>query len=141
MFCKSCGNQLPDNAAFCPNCGASFAPAANVDPTPVTYAAPINTPSYDSAPAPSPTPILVFGIIALAMACSFWLSFVGIIFGALTRSKVNAYEMQGGQPSGMVKTGSKLGKAGLIVGIIMTVLFVVYLIVIAAIGASYFSYL
>lgn len=23
MFCEKCGTQIPDNAAFCPNCGAS----------------------------------------------------------------------------------------------------------------------
>lgn len=24
MFCNNCGNQIPDNSAFCPNCGAAF---------------------------------------------------------------------------------------------------------------------
>lgn len=30
MFCKNCGKQIPDDAAFCPNCGA----ATNVVPPP-----------------------------------------------------------------------------------------------------------
>jgi len=28
MFCERCGAQIPDGSAFCPNCGASVAPAA-----------------------------------------------------------------------------------------------------------------
>ncbi len=39
MFCKNCGTQIDDNAAFCPNCGQ----AANAQPTqPTQPAQPVN---------------------------------------------------------------------------------------------------
>ena len=31
MFCKQCGNELPENVKFCPNCGAEV---KNVEPDP-----------------------------------------------------------------------------------------------------------
>lgn len=42
MFCPTCGKQLADNSAFCDQCGASLAPAAQAvpQPTPVYYSAP-----------------------------------------------------------------------------------------------------
>lgn len=42
-FCANCGNQLEDNAAFCPGCGTQ-------QPAPVVQA-----PVYAPAPAPVPT--------------------------------------------------------------------------------------
>lgn len=32
MFCYKCGNKLPDNSKFCPNCGANQNPADNSQP-------------------------------------------------------------------------------------------------------------
>ncbi len=49
MFCKNCGTQVNDGAAFCPNCGQAPAPA---EPTPVA-ATPV-------APAPAPAPAMNF---------------------------------------------------------------------------------
>ena len=36
-FCTNCGNQIADDAAFCPSCGASA--TNNAAPTTTTYAA------------------------------------------------------------------------------------------------------
>ena len=38
MFCPSCGNQIPDGAAFCPACGNSTA-SSNQQSSPATYGA------------------------------------------------------------------------------------------------------
>ncbi|GEM_PF-4133504 len=40
MFCKNCGNQLPDDARFCPNCGCSNS-ASNIPNIQQTQSAPV----------------------------------------------------------------------------------------------------
>lgn len=38
MYCRFCGKQIPDNAKFCPECGANLAPGRSRgagDPDPV----------------------------------------------------------------------------------------------------------
>ena len=56
MFCKNCGNQLPDGTAFCNNCGAAQnAPAPQ--PAPVAEQ-PISAPApAPVAPVAPPTPV------------------------------------------------------------------------------------
>lgn len=44
MFCKNCGNQLPDNAAFCSNCGANIGAAPSAQPTHAAPAQPTQMP-------------------------------------------------------------------------------------------------
>lgn len=67
-FCASCGTQMADNAAFCPNCGkaagqasgagASTAPAPAPNPTPVPPA------GYATPAASSPIAENVAGMLA-----------------------------------------------------------------------------
>lgn len=133
MFCPNCGTNVPEGANACPNCGtllntAQAAPEMPVSQAPsdrqppVYHAEPINKAPY------STTPILVFGILALAFADSFFLSFLGIVFGAITRSKVKAYLAEGYTLSGKAKVGSILGKVGFILGIVVTIIFVIYVV-------------
>lgn len=148
MFCPNCGTQVPEDANACPNCG-TFLKSAQPAPEAPVYQAPVQQPTYQAAPvynaAPvstipyNTTPILVFGIIALSFACTFYFSFVGIIFGIITKSKVNAYLAQGGVLSGKAKVGSILGKVGLILGIVLTAIAIVVLII-TIIAASSYSY-
>lgn len=94
-----------------------------------------------SAPVQQDTPeqasfsgkALGFGIAAVACLCTFYFSFLSIIFGALARSNASAYAAQ--KPlSGKAKTGSILGTVGFIAGIVLTsiVLIVVIVAIIAA---------
>ena len=54
MFCKNCGNQLPDNALFCGSCGTKVeAPAAPQQPA---YEAPQPAPQQPAYVAPQPAP-------------------------------------------------------------------------------------
>lgn len=150
MFCTNCGTQNDDSQRFCTNCGAELtqqaaAPAAapqeapqvaSVDP----YAAPVATPVYAApvaAEGPNSTPILVWGIIGLAFACTFYFSFLGIIFSAVAGSKVKSFVAQGGVVAGKAKVGKILGKVGLILGIVLTVIAV---IVIVGCSAAIFAY-
>ena len=145
MFCPNCGTNVPEGANACPNCGtllntAQAAPEMPVSQAPsdrqppVYHAEPINKAPY------STTPILVFGILALAFADSFFLSFLGIVFGAIAKSKVNAYLAQGYPLAGKPKVGSILGKIGLILGIVLTAIFVIWLIVVVIAATSYSYY-
>lgn len=41
MFCRTCGNQIPDGSAFCPKCGTRVAPPVEQpQPIPVDYQQP-----------------------------------------------------------------------------------------------------
>ena len=119
MYCDRCGADIPSGATFCANCGApvSTAPAEQ-------YAAP----AYPSAPVPTPGSILTMGILAVAFCCSFYFSFLGIVFGAIGKSKAKSYLAYYGEPSGQVKAGSIMSKIGFIVGIVFTVLAVLAII-------------
>lgn len=76
-----------------------------------------------------PSSVLTFGILALAF-CSGGI--LGIIFGAIGKNKAKAYVDYYGQTTGQVKAGSIMSKIGFIVGIIMTVIWVIYFIAIVA---------
>ena len=43
MYCRFCGKQIPDQAKFCPECGADLAPAPSAAP-------PESTPFFPAAP-------------------------------------------------------------------------------------------
>ncbi len=153
MFCSKCGSSIPDDSVFCPNCGASFASnAAPVNQAPVNPApayqqyAPTPTPVYQtSTGAGSPDEraaaksVLIFGILALAFACSFYLSIVGIVFAFIAFSKARAYERNYGPATGKAKVGKIFSIVSIPVSIVMTIIFVIWLIAVI-VAASYTSY-
>lgn len=155
MFCHNCGNALEDGAKFCPNCGTPVAvpevkqePVAAepvvedpvveesqpeyVAPAAPVYQQPVVEPAVNPETEGMRKSILIFGIIGLAFSCSFYLSLLGIIFSAIGKGKVKKYLAAGGQLSGKAKVGNILAKVGLILGIVLTVCFVIWLIVIIA---------
>lgn len=80
--------------------------------------------------------ILVFGILALVFCCTFYLAFLGIIFGAIAMSKAKKYAAS--YPlTGRAKVGKILGTVGLIIGIIFTVIVTIIIIVAIIAAASY----
>ncbi len=86
-----------------------------------------NYPQPQRSAGPQPN-TLVFGILSLVFGFSCVAAFVGIILGAIGRSKGSSYVRQGGTLTGASKVGYILCKAGLIVSIIMTVIFAVIII-------------
>lgn len=102
------------------------------------YELPVDEPVYvtDAAPAAGVNPVfgetLKWGIMALAFASTFWISFLGIVFGLKAKkTSEEALAANNGAPlSGKAKVGSILGKIGLIVGIVMTAFLAIYLFVI-----------
>jgi hypothetical protein len=122
MYCISCGAEIPDDSEFCFKCGVS-----QTEPlTPVYAAQPLV-----EAPV-SPTNVLTWGIIGLAFACTFFASFLGIIFSAIGMKKHRTYLNSGAAYSTKVKVGGILSKVGLGVGIAMTVLCLLYITFIVA---------
>lgn len=167
MFCQNCGTQLENGTRYCPNCGVPVAapePPAYEDRTvaasgsfyqqpeqpmyeqpeqPVyqqpeqpAYQEPVVT-SNPEANALS-TPILIFGILGIAFGCSFYLSFLGIIFSGIAKGKVKQFLAAGGVLSGKAKVGNILAKVGMILGIVLTVFFVIWVIaiIVAAVQGS-----
>lgn len=128
MFCKNCGQTMEEGRKFCPNCGAP------VDAPAEPSGAPVYAERYE--PAMSSTPVLVWGIIGLAFSCSFYFSFLGIIFSAIGLSKAKAFFAANGQLFGKAKVGKILATVGLIVSIVMTGLAVLLIAVIGAAAVS-----
>ena len=134
MFCKHCGSQIEDSAKFCHTCGKIVEReeyVASGNATPNYFETP--APNYYNNPAPSnfnngynpPVQkesgggILTFAILGLAFGCTLILSFLGIIFSAISRGKANNYIVRYGKLDGPGIAGNGIGKAGLIVSIIM----------------------
>lgn len=144
MFCKHCGNRLPDGANFCSECGRVTDEANNntnqtnnqnygyetVDPF-------SNNDQRDEEEKNSlANGILTQGILSLAFMSTFCLSFLGIIFGAIGKAKANAYRARYGETEGKATVGKHLSTAGLISSIVVTAIFVLYFILIVALTAS-----
>ena len=165
MICKQCGNEIAPEAKFCGICGAPN-DAAATQPAEPQYAQPAdpyaqqpqqyqpqqynqyqpqqyNQPQYgaaveDPAERSLSKSILIFGILALAFCCTFYLAFLGIVFGAIAMSKAKKYAAA--YPlTGRAKTGKILGTVGLILGIVLTVILLLIIIVAIVAAASYSS--
>ena len=126
MYCQNCGSQVNENSRFCPNCGQLVQGERQEVSVASTYEGPMG----------NPTPVLVWGILGLAFSCTFVASFLGIIFSIVGLNKAKNYFNFCGEGSKQARIGRNLSKAGLIVGIILTVLFVIYLVVIVILALN-----
>lgn len=132
MNCEKCGAPMNDNFRVCPQCGAPVRGQEEKITTTSTY--------YGSLG--NPTPVLVWGIVGLAFSLTFYLSFLGVIFSIVGLRKANTYnEFTRYAPSTKAKIGKRLSIAGIIVGIIMTILLILFIVGLASIGRqSYYYY-
>jgi hypothetical protein len=126
MNCQNCGANV-DGKAFCPQCGAQV--QAPAQPS-YNYNGGYNQPA---APQGNPTNVLVFGILGLALS---GLGIVGLIFSIIGLKKANNYIATYGNISNQVRIGRRLAIAGMIVSIIMTVIWVLYIVIIVVAVAS-----
>ena len=150
MFCKYCGNELPELANFCPKCGKinedtikenDNAEAKNPQEEATSYANTANVVS--EAPVEPVDPfkeekrelgnqILKFAIMGLAFGLSFYLSALGIVFSIIARCKVNNYIKRFGHTERQATVGNSLSKAGMAVSISFTVFCTILMVVLIA---------
>lgn len=97
------------------------------------YSQPVNNPLLDKLASSA----LTMGILALVFAEFPFLSFLGIIFGALGLGKARAFNASAGNLYGKAKVGRILSLVGLILAIAITVIYFFYfVIIILAIGSG-----
>ena len=87
MFCKYCGKELPDDAKFCPNCGARL--EDEVIPNEVTF---VETSPEQPTETPKSTKVwdvfakigLTLGIINMSMCLLFAIGFNNVTLQSLS---------------------------------------------------------
>ncbi|MBP3392389.1 MAG: zinc ribbon domain-containing protein [Clostridia bacterium] len=140
MFCRFCGNELPEDANFCTKCGKTL-DESQVQETPTEAPAVLEDLIGDPATREQEDPfkrekdelsgsILTFGIMSLAFGVSGILGFLGIIFAAIAKSKVSKYLAKFQHTEGRATVGKHLSTAGLWVSIGYTIFFVIYFAII-----------
>lgn len=92
----------------------------------------------------TPSSVLVWGILGIAFGATPMLNFLGIIFSIVAKRKAAAYAAATGPLYGQAKVGHILSTIGLIVSIIFTVIWGIWLMIfcaacVSALG-SYSSY-
>ena len=133
MFCPNCGSSIEDNSQFCPNCGQvveqpnQAQTQAQQFEQPVYEATPVNNTYAAPAGADESKSVLIWGILGLAFADSCILSFLGIIFSAIALNKAKAFQAANGALYGKAKVGKILATVGLILGIVMISILVLFI--------------
>lgn len=136
--CPNCGMTVSDDAMFCENCGASLAvqeaqpqpqyQQAQYQPQP-QYQQPQYQTQYQQPVAAAQPNCLPLAIVGFVLALSWFGSLLGIIFSAVSLGKVKRITPP---YSGANKAAKVFATLGLIFGIIGTVIFTIYIIVLIA---------
>ena len=161
MFCRNCGNQVPDGALFCGNCGTKV--EAQAAPQQPAYDMP-QQPAYDAPQQPAYTapqesvftapqqPVYVAPqqpaskntdprVVELANSILSKgitglalgaLGIPGIIVSNIAMKQTEEFINLTGELYGKAKVGRRLAKPGLILGIVMTAFYVLYAIILMA---------
>ena len=103
-------------------------PVEPVAPVQPVYAAPETPVSSEDAESKAKS-ILVMGIVSVALACTFWCSLIGIIFGGIGLSKAKKFIEEFGQLYGKAKVGKYLSLGGLIGGCVLTGITLFYVLI------------
>ena len=151
MFCKYCGNELPADGNFCPKCGRIQEAQADMnkpEETAVTYDFEVDTgvdaiiedPALEVEKDALGGRILTFAVLGLSFGISFWLSFLGIVFSAMAKTRIKEYVKRFGETEGRASVGKGLSTAGLAASIALTCCFTVYMFVVIALALFTFLF-
>jgi hypothetical protein len=139
-FCPECGSQLDPDSKFCPSCGHELSEFENAsisitNPPPTPYIPPQSQvqpryyppsqvqPRYSSQSDTYGIVALIFGILGLCVLPIIG-AIIAIAFGAMSRSR---------------DPNSSTGKAGLVLGVLGILCWVIYFIAIFAMISSMFN--
>lgn len=140
MFCRFCGSELPEKANFCIKCGKvidevdAAAPPAVLEDLIGDPAMRAQEDPFKKEKEERGSEILKYGIMSLAFGITGWLSFLGIIFAAIGKSKVRTYLAKFQETEGKATVGKSLNTAGLWVGIGMTIYVIICFVIGLIIG-------
>ena len=124
MFCNRCGTGIPDDACFCPRCGAPVSQADSQYTQPqYVYTQPMYGYQEDQAQSAQAKSVLTFGILSIAF--SWLIALLGVVFGGIALGKANAYAARYPM-TGKAKVGKILGIIGIAVGILNGILGVIF---------------
>ncbi|MBO4422703.1 MAG: zinc ribbon domain-containing protein [Clostridia bacterium] len=128
MICKKCGAEILEGSVFCTECGTPVEQVKEAaEQAAETVTAEAAAEVAEAVPAQNDTPILVLGIVSLAVtlvSCGS-LGLVGMILGIVAMVKAKKFAEAGGVLEGKAKVGKILGIVGLVIGILATVGFIV----------------
>ena len=144
MFCKYCGNEISEGGKFCSKCGKicneeaepqeilnfeTETPAENTETSSLDPALEAERDSLGGK-------ILTFAILGLAFGLSC-VSFLGIIFAAISKKTLKEYTEKFGETEGRASAGKGIGTAALAVSISFTAFWTFYtMIIVIALIAS-----
>ena len=124
MFCIHCGNTLPPNAFFCPNCGKKVETDAEED-MPAKASAPM-TPKQPPGKISDPPPKIDcgLGLAIVAVVMGNVIGIVALIYAVLASSMLSSGDYEGARKAAYTGkvwswTAIILSAAGLILGILV----------------------
>ena len=137
MFCKYCGNQLPDDANFCPKCGKvtdekttnTTDSYSSYQPEPIAFEE-VNQNFASIQKSEDAGSILKFAILGLAFSVPF--SLLGLIFTIIAKSKVKRFIHKYGDTEGRATVGKHLTIPGMILSIFFMIFWFIYTIAIVS---------
>ncbi|MBR2974268.1 MAG: zinc-ribbon domain-containing protein [Clostridia bacterium] len=126
MTCKYCGNQLTNQATFCPKCGkrVSCEVQEEVCAADCGNPLPIDNDKQDGQAGR----ILLFAIMGLAFGVTGILSVLGIVFSYLAKARIGSYVAQYGQTNGRASVGKGISIGGMIVSWVGAAVFTTYVL-------------
>ena len=130
MICKKCNKEIDDLYSFCPYCGSpsDFESTDDTcDDLALTEKETLcvkRDESKDGVRSQLSHDILKWGILSLAFSISYPLSPIGFFFSFAAKKLVKEYEMLYGRVTRKSRVGRDLGKAGFIVGLILSIILI-----------------